>query len=137
MNLRTIKEITKQNYTHLVVNCRLFTEIYCFKSSKTDLEAKIRPLKSQRANVPALALNNLSNAMPKGLFNIKPRIIQKFLSYITGLSDNHYIIFIRHSLRLNTDVADTELQKSLGQFFKYWWPNLNYMNICIFISNTL
>ena len=48
-----------------------------FILTKTDLEAKIRPLKSQRVNVPAFALNDLSNEMQKGLFNIKPRIIQK------------------------------------------------------------
>ena len=41
-----------------------------------------------------------------------------------------------HSLRLNADLADTPLQKSLRQFFKYCWQNLNYGKNYIFISNT-
>ena len=42
---------------------------------------------------------------------------------------------LNHSSRLNADVADTALQKSLSQFCKYWWQNLNYGKIYIFISN--
>ena len=41
-----------------------------------------------------------------------------------------------HSLRLNADVVDTASQKSLRQFCKYCWTNLNYGKIHIFISNT-
>ena len=36
------------------------------------------------------------------------------------------IFKVRHNLRLNADVADTALQKSLRQFCKYCWQNLNY-----------
>ena len=43
---------------------------------------------------------------------------------------------IRHSLRLNADVADTALQKSFRQFCKYCQPNLNYEKNYIFINNT-
>ena len=39
-----------------------------------------------------------------------------------------------HSLRLNADVADTASQKSLRQFCKYCWPQLNYEKNYIFIS---
>ena len=41
-----------------------------------------------------------------------------------------------HSLRSNADVADSALQKSLRQFCKYFWPNLNHGKINIFIINT-
>ena len=41
---------------------------------------------------------------------------------------------IRHSFKLNTDVADTELQKSSRHFCKYCWPNLNYRKIYIFLA---
>ena len=51
------------------------------------------------------------------------------------LFQKHYFDFL-HSLRLNADVAHTASQKSLRQFFKYGWPNLNYGKIYIFISNT-
>ena len=43
---------------------------------------------------------------------------------------------LRHSLRLNADLADTALEKSLRQFCKYCWPNQNYGKNYIFISNT-
>ena len=49
---------------------------------------------------------------------------------------SHIPYYIGHSLRLNADVADTALQKSLRQFCKYCWPNLNDGKIYIFISNT-
>ena len=45
-------------------------------------------------------------------------------------------VHILHSLRLNADLADTALQKSLGQFCKYCWSNLNSGKIYFFISNT-
>ena len=46
-------------------------------------------------------------------------------------------VCLRHSLKLNADLADTPLQKSLWQFCKYCWPNLNYGKIYIFKSNTV
>ena len=43
---------------------------------------------------------------------------------------------LRQNLRLNADSADTASQKSLRQFGKYCWQNLNYAKNYIFKSNT-
>ena len=56
-----------------------------------------------------------------------------FIKYPRPSTD---LIDIGHSLRVNADFADTPLKKSLRQFCKYCWPNLNYGKIYIFISNT-
>ena len=42
---------------------------------------------------------------------------------------------LRHSLRLNAEVADTASQKSFWPFCKFWCQNLNYRNIVIFIGH--
>ena len=60
------------------------------------------------------------------------RPVSIFIAY----NNNKAHIDIRHSLRLNADVADTLLQKSSRQFCKYCWPNLNYGKNYICISNT-
>ena len=44
--------------------------------------------------------------------------------------------FVEQPLRLNADLADTAIQKSLRQFGNYCWPKLKYAKIYILISNT-
>ena len=57
-------------------------------------------------------------------------------SYSACIISVKIFICVWHSLRLNADVADKSSQKSLRQFCKYCWWNLNYGKIYIFISNT-
>ena len=65
---------------------------------------------------------------------IRFNVVSIYLS--GGPTGQEIISILRHSLRLNANVADTASQKSLRQFCKYCWQNLNHGKIYIFISNT-
>ena len=55
-----------------------------------------------------------------------------FSNFTFWLGLQLFLKYRGHSLRLNADVADTALLKSLLQFSKYWWPNLYYGKNYIF-----
>ena len=78
--------------------------------------------------IMSITLTHLMAVRIRCRWNIGVRNMTKHLQKIA--------FYLRHSLRLNADVADTALQKSLRQFSKFCWPNLNYGKIYIFISNT-